>query len=45
VLQQCVERTSEKVKTIILDWKGIKGEDKAPLIKNLMEMGITFEKT
>jgi D-aminoacyl-tRNA deacylase len=45
VLQQCVERTSEKVETIILDWKGIKGEDKAPLIKTLMEMGIPFEKT
>ena len=45
VLQQCAERTSEKVETIILDWKGIKGEDKAPLIKTLMEMGIPFEKT
>jgi D-aminoacyl-tRNA deacylase len=45
VLQQCVEKTSEKVETIILDWKGIKGEDKGPLIKTLMEMGIPFEKT
>ena len=45
VLQQCVRRTSEKVEIIILDWKGIKGEDKAPLIKILMEMGIPFEKT
>jgi D-aminoacyl-tRNA deacylase len=44
VLQQCVARTSEKVETIILDWKGIKGEDKAPLIKTLMEMDIPFEK-
>jgi D-aminoacyl-tRNA deacylase len=44
-LQQCVERTSEKVETIILDWKGIKGEDKTPLIKNLIEMDIPFEKT
>jgi hypothetical protein len=33
------------VETIILDWKGIKGEDKAPLVKNLIEMDIPFEKT
>ena len=45
VLQQCVEKTAEKVETIILDWKGIKGEDKAPLVKNLIEMDIPFEKT
>ena len=45
VLKQCVERTSERVETIILDWKGIKGEDKGPLVKTLMEMGIPFEKT
>jgi D-aminoacyl-tRNA deacylase len=44
VLKQCVERTSERVKTTILDWKGIKGENKDPLIKTLMEMSIPFEK-
>jgi D-aminoacyl-tRNA deacylase len=44
VLKQCVERTSERVENIILDWKGIKGEDKDHLIKTLMEMDTPFEK-
>jgi hypothetical protein len=32
------------VETIILDWKGIKGEDKASLIKTLTEIDVRFQK-
>jgi D-aminoacyl-tRNA deacylase len=44
ILKQCIERTSESVDSAVLDWKGIKGEDKQPLVKMLMEAGISFEK-
>jgi len=44
ILKQCIERTLERVESVILDWKGIKGEDKQPLIRMLVENGISFEK-
>jgi D-aminoacyl-tRNA deacylase len=44
ILKQCIERTLERVESAVLDWKGIKGEDKQPLVKMLMEMNIPFEK-
>jgi len=44
IIKQCVERTVEKVKTIILDWKGIKGADKAELVKALEEVGVPTQK-
>jgi len=44
ILKQCIERTLEKVESAVLDWKGIKGEDKQPLVKMLMETSIPFEK-
>jgi D-aminoacyl-tRNA deacylase len=44
ILKQCMERTLEKVESVVLDWKGIKGEDKQPLAKMLMETGVPFEK-
>ena len=43
-LKQCVERTLEKVESTVLDWKGIKGEDKMPLVEMLNKLGIPFEK-
>jgi len=45
ILRQCVERTMEKVATVILDWKGIRGEDKPLLVKMLNETGIPFVKS
>lgn len=45
ILRQCIERTMEKVETVILDWKGIRGEDKPPLIKTLNETGTPFVKS
>jgi D-tyrosyl-tRNA(Tyr) deacylase len=43
-LKQCVERTLEKVDRAVLDWKGIKGENKQPLISLLEESGLDYEK-
>jgi D-aminoacyl-tRNA deacylase len=45
IIKQCIEKTLEKVESIILDWKGIRGSEKNPLIKTLMDIGIPFEKT
>jgi D-aminoacyl-tRNA deacylase len=44
-IKQCLERTLEKVETIILDWKGIKGQEKDPLMKTLNDIETPFEKT
>jgi len=44
VLRQCIERTSEKVELAILDWKGIKGADKRPLMEKLSTFGIEIQK-
>ncbi len=35
MIEQCVERTLEKVEVIFLDWKGIRGADKSGLMKAL----------
>ena len=45
ILKQCVEKTSGQVRCAILDWKGIKGECKTPLIRMLDDIGLPFEKT
>jgi len=44
IVRQCVERTLEKVESVILDWKGIKGADKEGLMAILNEVGIPIEK-
>jgi D-aminoacyl-tRNA deacylase len=44
ILKHCVERTLEKVDRAVLDWKGIKGENKQPLIELLNEIDLPFEK-
>jgi D-aminoacyl-tRNA deacylase len=44
LLKQCIGRTLEKTELAVLDWKGIKGEDKVPLLGILKEAGIPFEK-
>jgi len=44
MVKQCVERTLEKVESVILDWKGIKGADKGELRAILNEIGIPIEK-
>jgi D-aminoacyl-tRNA deacylase len=44
ILSQCVERTLEKVDCAILDWKGIRGKDKAKLLAALREIGLQYRK-
>jgi D-aminoacyl-tRNA deacylase len=44
VLKQCVEKTLEKVESAVLDWKGIKGEQKSKLLGMLEEVGLRFQK-
>lgn len=40
----CLERTLERVDTVILDWKGIKAKDKPNLVKILEKIGVKIEK-
>lgn len=44
IIRHCVERTIERVDRVILDWKGIRGADKGPLLTNLRELGLRIEK-
>lgn len=44
ILRQCIERTVEKVEKVILDWKGIRGEDKQPLMEILRRLDLRIEK-
>jgi D-aminoacyl-tRNA deacylase len=44
IVGQCVERTVEKVEAVMLDWKGIKGADKEPLMKILDKLGVAMQK-
>jgi D-aminoacyl-tRNA deacylase len=44
MLSQCVEKTLEKVPLAILDWKGIKSEDKPNLLNALETAGLPFKK-
>lgn len=43
-LRQCGERTLEKVSCVILDWKGIKGEDKPKVLEALAEINLPYLK-
>lgn len=38
MLQQCVEKTLEKVRMFVLDWKGIAGKDRESLLAKLKEV-------
>ena len=44
ILRQCTDKTLEKVEKIILDWKGIKSQDKPNLLSTIAETGLTMEK-
>ena len=43
-IQQCVEKTLEPVNSVILDWKGIRGEDKPKLIDAIDTLGLESER-
>ena len=44
MIKQCMERTYEKVQLALLDWKGIKSEDKPALLAALEEAGLPYQK-
>lgn len=44
VLRRCIERTLERVESVVLDWKGIKGADKQPLMKKLENLRLEIRK-
>jgi D-aminoacyl-tRNA deacylase len=44
ILRQCAEKTVGKVDTTVLDWKGIRGEDRANLVKTVQNAELKFEK-
>jgi len=44
MLRHCVERTFEPVDSVVLDWKGIKGEHKPRIVSVLEELGLSLEK-
>ena len=44
ILRQCVDKTLEKVECAVLDWKGIKSQDKPQLLKALEAVGLPYKK-
>ncbi len=44
MLRQCMAKTLEKVSCALLDWKGIRGEDKPRLVVALAEIGLPARK-
>jgi D-aminoacyl-tRNA deacylase len=44
IIRECAERTLEKVDRVILDWKGIRSENKTALVRMLDEVGLPVEK-
>jgi D-aminoacyl-tRNA deacylase len=44
ILRQCIERTQETVVSAILDWKGIRSEDKQPVLSMLADIGLPTNK-
>ncbi|MEM2341485.1 MAG: D-aminoacyl-tRNA deacylase [Candidatus Bathyarchaeia archaeon] len=44
MLTQCIRRTAERIEKIILDWKGIKGADRGPLLKILGNISLKIER-
>jgi len=44
LIRQCIERTLEPVDSVVLDWKGIKGEHKPKVVAALDALGVSSEK-
>ena len=44
ILAQCIQRTFEKVSWAVLDWKGIRSQDKPKLLSALQNVGLPFKK-
>ncbi len=44
IIQQCLNKTLEKVEAAILDWKGIRSQDKPSLLTTLKEANLPIKK-
>ena len=44
MLRQCTEKTMEKVEVAVLDWKGIRSEDKPRILASLQEADLSIKK-
>ncbi len=44
IISQCIEKSSEKVQLAVLDWKGIRSEDKPNILSALETVGLPFKK-
>jgi D-aminoacyl-tRNA deacylase len=44
IIRKCFERTLEPVDSVVLDWKGIKGEHKPKIVAVLDALGVSSEK-
>ena len=44
MLVQCIEKTLETVSLAILDWKGIRSQDKPKLLSIMQDVGLAFKK-
>jgi D-aminoacyl-tRNA deacylase len=44
MLSQCCAKTFEKVSLAIIDWKGIRSEDKPKLLSSLQDVGLPYKK-
>ncbi|MCW4034579.1 MAG: D-tyrosyl-tRNA(Tyr) deacylase [Candidatus Bathyarchaeota archaeon] len=44
IIKQCLEKTLETVDSVILDWKGIKGEHKPKIVSALETLDVVSEK-
>jgi len=44
MIRHCIERTYDRVQLALLDWKGIKSEDKPALLEALEEAGLPYQK-
>jgi D-aminoacyl-tRNA deacylase len=44
IFKQCVDRTLEKVEFAVLDWKGIRGEHRPKILRQLTQIGISLKR-
>jgi D-aminoacyl-tRNA deacylase len=44
MIQQCVERTQERVEASVFDWKGMRGADRERIANTLNKLGVPVEK-
>ena len=44
ILNECIEKSLEKINYAFLDWKGIKSSDKSHVLEILKDVNLGYEK-